>query len=154
MAFWLSSCRIRTKSPPDQNAKFYKKCPKLRELKNYRNQPPPPFWKQFPKFRAEKKAHSKICFKVLKILVQKCWFTWNKHQRKIARTALNTLKNGASTFLKQMLPKLNSQNAKSAFIYGEMLTDTVAHWVKSKRVAGPFKNPPLKNFRVNPLMVV
>ena len=35
-----------------------------------------------------------------------------------------------------------------------MLTDTVAHWDKSKMVAGPFKNPPLENFRVNPLMAV
>ena len=154
VAFWLSSCKISTKSPPDQNTTFNKKCPELRKLKNYRNQPPAPFWKRFPRFRAEKKAHSKIRFKVLKRLVQKCWFTWNKHQRKIAKIALTTLKNGASTFLKQTLPKLNSHNAKSAFIYGEMLTDTVAHWVKSKMVAGPFKNPPLENFRVNPLMAV
>ena len=57
VAFWLSSCRISTTSPPDQNATFNKKCPELRKLKNYRNQPPPPFWKQFPRFRAEKKAH-------------------------------------------------------------------------------------------------
>ena len=49
-----------------------------------------------------------------------------------------------------ILPVLNSQNAKSAFTHGEMLTDTIAHWVKNKMVAGPFRKPPLNNFRINP----
>ena len=35
-----------------------------------------------------------------------------------------------------------------------MLTDTIAHWVKNKLVAGPFQRPPLRNFRSNPLMAV
>ena len=86
--------------------------------------------------------------------MQKCWFLWNKHQRKIAKTALITIKKGAVTVMKGILPVLDSQNAKSAFIYGEMLTDTIAHWVKNKMVAGPFRKPPLNNFRVNPLMAV
>ena len=86
--------------------------------------------------------------------MQKCWFSWNKHQRKIAKTAIATIKEGVLTVLNGVLPILDSQNAKSAFIYGEMLTDTIAHWVKNKMVAGPFRKPPLNNFRVNPLMAV
>ena len=82
--------------------------------------------------------------------MQKCWFLWNKHQRKIAKTALITIKKGALTVMNGILPVLNSQNAKSAFTHGEMLTDTIAHWVKNKMVAGPFRKPPLNNFRVNP----
>ena len=32
------------------------------------------------------------------------------------------------------------------------MTDNVAHWVKQGFVRGPFSKPPLKNFRINPLM--
>ena len=123
-------------------------------MQSNRKHPAAPFWKKFPKFKAAKRSNSKICLKVLKRLVQKCWFSWNKHQRKIAKTAIATIKEGALTVLNGVLPILDSQNAKSAFIHGEMLTDTIAHRVKNKMVAGPFKKPPFKNFCVNPLMAV
>ena len=56
--------------------------------------------------------------------------------------------------MKNFLPGIISKNAKSAYENGILLTDTIAHWVKSEMVAGPFDSPPLKNFRVNPLMAV
>ena len=49
---------------------------------------------------------------------------------------------------------METNNAKSAFTHGALLTDTIAQWVKNKMVAGPFDEPPLANFRVNPLMAV
>ena len=150
VAFWLSLCRISTSSPPEKNSEYTKKCPEVKKIQNYRKQPAALFWKKFPKFKAAKRSKSKIRLKVLKRLVQKCWFSWNKHQRKIAKTALITIKKGAITVMNGILPVLNSQNAKSAFTHGEMLTDTIAHWVKNKMVAGPFRKPPLNNFRINP----
>ena len=119
MAFWLSLCQISTSSPPEKNSDFTKKCPEVKKLQNYRKQPAGPFWKEFPKFKAARRSKSKICLKVLKRLVQKCWFSWNRHQRKIAKTALITIKKGALTVMKGILPVLDSQNAKSAFIHGE-----------------------------------
>jgi hypothetical protein len=38
--------------------------------------------------------------------------------------------------------------------YGEQVADTIANWVKNGFVAGPFDQPPLPNFRVNPLLAV
>ena len=61
---------------------------------------------------------------------------------------------GAQTSLKFPLPGIFSKNAKSAFEHGSLLTDIIAHWVKSEMVAGPFDFPPLENFRVNSLMAV
>ena len=56
--------------------------------------------------------------------------------------------------LRTMLPSIETKNAKSAFQHGLLLTDTIGHWVKCKMVAGPFDEPPLENFRANPLIAV
>ena len=90
----------------------------------------------------------------MKKTIQKHWFQWNAHQRKIAKVLLITLKQGATTDLKHGLKELACKNSKSSIGNGEVLTDTIGHWVKSKMVAGPYKDKPLKNFRTNPLMAV
>ena len=47
------------------------------------------------------------------------------------------------------------QKTFSEFENGELVTDSIAHWVKNGVVAGPFmEKAPLENFRVNPLMAV
>ena len=86
--------------------------------------------------------------------MQKCWFIWDCHQRKIAKHALRTVSKGVVTALKKVLPPIESKNASSAFFHGILLTDTIAQWVKNKMVAGPFDKAPLENYRVNPLMAV
>jgi len=86
--------------------------------------------------------------------IQKHWFQWNAHQRKTAKILLNTLKKGATTDLKHGLKELSCKNTKSANGNGEILTDTIGHWVKSKMVAGPYRKKPFKDFRINPLMAV
>jgi hypothetical protein len=58
------------------------------------------------------------------------------------------------TQLTASLPGITCKNAKSAIEHGEMMTDTIASWVKKGVVAGPFAKKPLENFRVNPLMAV
>ena len=81
-------------------------------------------------------------------------FFWDCHQRKIAKQALKTVREGAFTALRTLLPSIETKNAKSAFQHGLLLTDTIGHWVKCKMVAGPFDEPPLENFRANPLIAV
>jgi len=63
-------------------------------------------------------------------------------------------KEGAFTKLKTQLPVLEVKNAESAVKFGELMTDTIGHWVKNKMVAGPYKAPPFRAFRSNPLMAV
>ena len=50
--------------------------------------------------------------------------------------------------VEKILPPIDAKNARSAYLHGVLLTDTIAQWVKNKMVAGPFDKPPLKNFRV------
>ena len=94
----------------------------------------------------KKRVQTKLKTGVLKRLTQKCWFSWNCHQRKIAKHALRTVARGAETALKKVLPGIVAKNAKSAFVHGVLLTDTIAQWVKNKMVAGPFDEPPLNIF--------
>lgn len=42
----------------------------------------------------------------------------------------------------------------SAFENGQMLTDNIAYWVKTRVVAGPYRKPPITGFQTNPLMAV
>jgi len=44
------------------------------------------------------------------------------------------------------------KNAHSAVENGKFMTDQIPNWIKKKFVAGPFAKPPVKGFRVNPLM--
>jgi len=53
------------------------------------------------------------------------------------------------------LPPIHSlQNAESALIFGTSVTDTIADWISSGYVSGPFDHPPLCEFRSNALMAV
>jgi len=47
---------------------------------------------------------------------------------------------------------LKSKNTTSALFFGEMMTDTIAYWVKKRFDLGPFDNPPYKNMCLSPLM--
>ena len=154
VAFWISFCRVSTSTDPEKLSIVPKKCPEIPSLRCYQRPPKICFWKTFPKYRAKNRVRPRVRLGVLKRLTQKCWFLWNCHQRKIAKNALRTISKGAVTAMKKCLPPIVSKNARSAFAHGELLTDTIAQWVKNKMVAGPFDEPPLPNFRVNPLMAV
>jgi hypothetical protein len=45
------------------------------------------------------------------------------------------------------------RNSQSAYENGRHLSDTIAEWVKSGFVAGPFLHPPTPHFRANCLLV-
>ena len=52
-----------------------------------------------------------------------------------------------------MLP-IHCPNNQSAYIHGALITDTIADWVHSSFVAGPFLSPPFENFRANPILAI
>ena len=58
-----------------------------------------------------------------------------------AEKALKDLSEGAGAFQIKKLPPLISENARSAYENGALLTDTIATWVKKGFVAGPFDTP-------------
>ena len=68
--------------------------------------------------------------------------------------AIDFLSVGAPSYHRSELPPVYCENAKQTLIYGAQLTDTIVDWIKKGFAAGPFDSPPLKGFRVNPLMVI
>jgi len=133
---------------------YKKKCGGIPVLKNYAAKPDPKFWKQFPLFYPNNRVQTKIDVTEFEKLIQECWPKWNAKQKRNALRALKTQKEGAFTKLKTSLPNVECKNAKSAENFGELMTDTIGHWIQNKMVAGPYKAPPFGVFRVNPLMAV
>ena len=131
-----------------------KKMPEVGRLENYRAKPPEQFWAAFPTFKPRKLVPSQVHVGRLAKLIRECWDGWDQQQKKDAKSALSILKRGARTFLTKKLPGMEQKNAASAYEEGEMMTDNIAHWVKKKFVAGPYRRRPYRQFRVNPLMAV
>ena len=68
--------------------------------------------------------------------------------------AIKFLKKGAPSYQLNDLPPCIVKNASSAFKYGDLITDSIATWIKKGYVSGPFDGPPLPKFRSNCLMAV
>jgi hypothetical protein len=85
-------------------------------------------------------------------LTKKCQQKWSIREKSIASVLLKNLNEGTKTKLHKSLPSITVRNAKSAIRNGEIMTDTIATWVKKRFVAGPFDTPPTPNFRANMLM--
>jgi len=80
--------------------------------------------------------------------------TWTIHQQAVGDSALQSLLQGALPTFQQHLPPISVSNTSTALRYGEWVTDTIASWIKSGFVAGPFSSPPYPNFRTNALHAV
>jgi hypothetical protein len=76
------------------------------------------------------------------------------HQYKRAKVLLKDLSTRANAYQKGQLPPIKVPNAPSAAEFGELLTEKLATWVDSGIACGPFKIPPLPDFRSNALMAV
>jgi hypothetical protein len=64
------------------------------------------------------------------------------------------LRYGAPSYQKSELKGCYVKNATSAYENSDAVEKTIASWVEKGFVAGPFNEPPVKNFRANCLMAV
>ena len=71
-----------------------------------------------------------------------------------AEKVIRNLEHGAPSNQKFDLPGCFVENSKATLKHGREVTDTVVYWLKNGYVAGPFNQPPLPKFRVNPIMAV
>jgi hypothetical protein len=76
------------------------------------------------------------------------------HEYTRALKAVEFLRNGAPSHQKSSLPGCFVKNASSTIKYGRQISDNIATWISEGFAAGPFKEPPCENFRVNPLLAV
>jgi hypothetical protein len=127
---------------------------KIEKLSNYKVPPPGKFWEKFPKNELPSVPACSVNVPLMRKLLneEKSKLKVSAYERMMK--SLDNLEKGASLAQKGPLPACFVPNAESAYNYGESVTDTVAAWVVKKFVSGPFNDPPLKNFRVNPLAAI
>ncbi len=135
---------------------FKLKCPEVPTLTRYDWDPGSKFWGCFPHRELPIKPATKVNIVELEKMVSTAieQGKFSPSQVKRAKHLVANLKNGAPSHQKANLPSCYIPNAKSTLAHGREVTDAVAYWVKNGYVAGPFKEPPLDRFRVNPIIAV
>lgn len=151
---WLSHRSTNFNRPPTNIPQRKKKCPEIPSLLAYNVPPHPNFWNFFPKNALPKTPNTCVDIPMLKSKISevKHKLTWAQLQR--AQKCVVSLEKGGDSGQMKPLPPCFQRNAPSTVKFGEEVVDTVASWVKSRFVSGPFDQPPLPTFRVNPLMAV
>ena len=130
------------------------KNPEVPFLEDYEIEPADSFWDTFPKFGLPDRAETVIDIVTLEEKINSVKDKMTRNELKRAEKVVKDLREGASAYQKSSLPPIKTANSKSAYENGEMLTDTIATWVKKGFVAGPFECPPVPGFRANPLAAV
>jgi hypothetical protein len=59
-----------------------------------------------------------------------------------------------SVKFESILPPIRDKNSPSVIVHGREFTDILASWIKKGYVAGPFRIPPLDNFRSNSMLAI
>jgi hypothetical protein len=152
--FWLSACTTGFHQIAERTTDYVKKCLDIPKVVNYGVRQTRNFWRIFPKNRASTGLKNKLKVRKLENFAAVCRPNWDRHQHKKAKKIIAVLRTGAMTQLTKNLPGITCKNAKSAIEHGEMMTNTIASWVKKGVVEGPFAKTPLEYFRANPLMAV
>jgi len=148
---WLNDFDDTVQDVPDEALPIILKNPEIPSLNSYVCGAPTNFWAIFPE-NFEKNLKSTVKTKVLKKLIQKCWFSWTLPQKRAAKLTLRRLQGLVPISFNKHLLGIKVKNTQSAIDNGRYITDAICSWVKKGYVAGPFRNPPFKDFRSNPLM--
>lgn len=130
------------------------KCPEIPLLQCYRTPPAESFWDKFPKNDLPDKVVTHIKVEALAKELQKASPFLLLSEKFRGHKTIFFLGHGFPSYQKCQLPALSCENAESAFEFGKEMTDTLGQWTKAGFVSGPFKEPPVKNFRVNTLMMI
>jgi hypothetical protein len=123
-------------------------------LDNYTKCPDASFWKLFPSNPLPTECETKIDILGLKNCLEECQKDMTECQILRGKKCLKNLEFGADSCQKIALPPCVTKNAENTTDFGPEITDTIVSWSHKKILAGPFDFPPLKDFRVNPLMAI
>ena len=120
-------------------------------LDDYESSPNDEFWDSFPRMGLPAQAETAINIDKFNKGIEEVKGKMTASDLKRATKVLDDLRSGADAYQRSPLPPVNTFNAKTAYENGQILTDTIATWIKKGFVAGPFDSSPLPGFRVNPL---
>jgi hypothetical protein len=129
-------------------------CPDLPILHSYIGTPPDSYWSQFPKCDLLTSIQCDIDIEELSRRILKNEEVLSEAELNRAKVCLADLLEGVSSFQRTELPPVLVDNGANIDKYGREVADTIASWVRKGFAAGPFKEPPVKDFRVNRLLAI
>jgi hypothetical protein len=111
-------------------------------------------WASFPFKKIPHKPETRVNIEALEKLVNENKDKLLTQELERAERAIDYLQNGA--------PALQLAKLKSCLVPNKLMTTdaraavlkTIEDWIKKGFVAGPFKKPPLDNFRVNGMIAI
>lgn len=130
------------------------KCPEIPELNTYRFPPPTGFWNHFPSQPLPSVPTTPINALKLSEIVNSVKHRMTSGQKYRAKMLISELTDGVSVPFKHSLPMLRDKNSPSVIHHGRQFTDILAGWIKKGYVAGPFRIPPMDDFRSNSMLAV
>jgi hypothetical protein len=110
---WLNPAKSEIIDIKMKDPNFDRKHKEIPVLENYEKDPGENFWDQFPSCFPEN-VIKRVKIRVLKKLVQKCWFDLTLPQRREAKKALHWLSGTEEVKMKFELPGVKTKTAKSA----------------------------------------
>ena len=126
----------------------------LPKLKNYRGIPPASYWQHWPKRTFEQAAVGKswVSSKKLREMATRYGYTdWSRLERVVER-----LDNGANVGCtgRGRLPTV-TPNAKSAYMYGDRVADSLAEWIRDGILIGPLDDEevPFEDITISSILV-
>ena len=115
---------------------------------------PAEFWKKFPSRPLPECPQTRVNIDALKSLVAEASGHFNMHQKDAAAETIGNLAEGAPAYQSVFLKGGLMRNAFSVQRHGATFTKVLQGWISEGFVAGPFKSPPVSEFRSNSLMAV
>ena len=111
-------------------------------------------WSEFPSRKLPVAPETRIDIDKLEELVDRYEADMLVQEVSRARRAISYLREGAPAFQKTALKSCYVENKFSSPSSQAAVLETVRNWVNKGFAAGPFKEPPLDNFRVNSMIAV
>jgi hypothetical protein len=111
-------------------------------------------WAAFPFKGIPKVPETRVDVDALEKLVLKYENKLLKHEADRAKRAIDYLRNGAPALQRERLKSCLVQNKLASADAREAVLKTMKEWVSKGFVAGPFKEPPLDDFRVNGMIAI
>jgi hypothetical protein len=111
-------------------------------------------WEAFPKKEIPAGQETRINIEELKRIIDRNKENLLDHELRRAQRTISYLVEGAPAHQVRRLKSCLVKNKIPSSEANGAVLETVANWVKEGFVAGPFRQPPLDNFRVNGMIAI
>ncbi len=151
---WLYRHNPITVQESEEPVPYNPKCPDVPTIPTGRFPPPSSSWENFPSRELPAQPTTPINVPVLEEIVSKYENRMSNRQYTRAKASLTDMVQGALAPLRIELPPIRVNNSPTVSAHNKDFSDTVAWWIRQGYVAGPFRIPPLENFRANSMIAV